>query len=170
MNYIRIDRDDMVNGPGIRTVLWVSGCENYCDGCHNPETWCFTAGQPFTKNETRSIMSSLNNDYTAGLTITGGDPLNNKNIMEVAEICKIVKHSLPEKTIWVYTGNLFEDYLRSDKNNVCYDILKYIDVIVDGKFDKTLKDSSLLWRGSSNQRLIDVQKSLNKNDIVLFET
>lgn len=170
MNYIRIDRDNLVNGPGIRTVLWVSGCENYCEGCHNPETWSFTAGQPFTQNEIGMILSTLNNDYVSGLTISGGDPLNHKNIMDVANLCKSVKYNFPNKTIWVYTGNLFEDYLRSEKENVHHDILNYIDVIIDGKFDKNLKDSSLIWRGSSNQRIIDVQKSLIKNDTVLFET
>lgn len=170
MNYIRIDRDNMVNGPGIRTVLWVSGCEHYCKGCHNPETWSFTAGQPFTSKEAAYIASTLEKDYIAGLTISGGDPLNCHNIADVVTLCKELKTRFPEKNIWVYTGGSFEEYLKSTPETVYHDILKYIDVIVDGEFVETLKEPGLKWKGSSNQRTIDVQKSLEFNNIALFDS
>lgn len=167
MNYIRIDRDNLVNGPGLRTVLWVAGCENYCKGCHNPETWSFTAGQPFTKQQVAEILDSLKPEHISGITISGGDPLNHHNIVDVFDLCKIIKMSFPEKTIWCYTGNTFEEYLRSGEGTVYRDILNYIDVIIDGKYVEDLRDMSLQWRGSSNQRVINVRESLAKHSIVL---
>lgn len=170
MNYIRIDKDNMVNGPGIRTVLWVSGCEHKCKNCHNPETWSFSAGQLFTKEALSEIRETLLNDYITGLTITGGDPLNHRNILDVLTLCKKIKTEFPNKSIWVYTGGDFEEYIKSDTDTVYHEILNYIDVIIDGEFIESLKDVNLKWRGSSNQRLINVKESIDKNTVVLLES
>lgn len=164
MNYLNITYPDVNNGSGCRVTLWVAGCPHHCKGCHNPESWNFKAGKEFGDNALRSIKNALANTYIDGLTISGGDPLSPENIEEVFALClKLYKSGLGSKNIWVYTGYNFE-YLISEYR----DYLTFIDVIVDGPFVEELKDVSLPFRGSSNQRIIDVQKSLEQNEIVLW--
>ena len=160
MNYHNITKCDMKNGKGLRTVLWLSGCEHYCKECHNPETWDSKSGIEFDKEAFEELITDLANDYVDGLTLSGGDPLFYKNREEVLSLLKEIKLLFPNKSIWVYTGYVFEDISSLEH-------LKYIDVLVDGKFVKQLSSPSPEWCGSSNQRIIDVKKTfLNNNNIV----
>ena len=160
MNYIQIDKDNLLNGPGIRTVLWTAGCNHACYKCHNPETWDPEAGQYFTETTMNEILQQVSHDYVTGLTITGGDPLYVNNRETVAKICKTCKDAYPDKTIWCYTGYKYEE-VKNEK------AMEYIDVLVDGPFIYSLYDSKLNWRGSSNQRIIDVQESRKFGKVVL---
>lgn len=160
MNYSAIARCDVVNGPGIRVSLFVSGCRNKCKGCFNPETWNFKYGQEFTAETWYKLKKLLDNPNVAGLSILGGDPFEPENRATVEEICRLTKLKWPEKDIWVWTGYLFED-LRE------LGVMRYIDVLVDGRFEEDLKDLRLKWRGSSNQRVISVQESLRSGAVVL---
>lgn len=167
MNYIKITKNDIANGIGVRTVLWVSGCTMHCKECHNQSTWNFKVGQPFTNDTMNELLNSLIPDYVAGLTLSGGHPLEKQNQQQVADIVKTVKTKYPTKTIWLYTGYLYEDILKMPF--VARNILPYIDILVDGKYDCTKRDITLAWCGSSNQRVIDVQKSLKENKVILFK-
>ena len=169
MNYHNITHEDMNNGDGIRVVLWVSGCKHHCPECQNPETWEFNSGIPFLMSDLNEIIEELKKDYTSGLTLSGGDPLAVENRSVVSYIIRTVKNMFPDKTVWVYTGYTF-DYLLSkvDKDPYLKDILNYTDVLIDGEYKKDLRDISLKWRGSSNQKVIDVQKSLKENKEVLY--
>lgn len=161
MNYLTITHDDMINGDGLRVVLWISGCSLHCEDCHNEYSWDFNEGILFDDAAKKEIFTELNKDYISGITLTGGHPLEKQNIKEVEQLCKEIKQNFPKKTIWLYTGFTFEEIKD-------YPILKYIDVLVDGKYDKNLRDITLKWRGSSNQRVIDVQKSISSSKIVLW--
>ena len=164
MNIIKIETDNMVNGPGIRVVLWVSGCRHACPGCHNKETWNFYCGEKYTEAHLKTILNYLSKNHISGLTISGGDPLDYMNITDVRDICKIVHETFPEKSIWVYTGGKYEDF-KYDR------IMEYIDVLVDGEFIQDLKDKpKVAWRGSSNQRLIDVKESQKTNSIKYIDS
>lgn len=156
MNYGRIKKTDIANGPGVRVSLFVSGCRNHCKGCFNPETWDFNYGEEYDGvNTANDIVKALTPDYISGLSILGGDPMEPENIDEVTSLCYIVKLLFPNKTIWLYTGYTWEDI------RIRYpEILNYIDVLVDGPFIEDLKDISLAFRGSSNQRIIDVPATL----------
>lgn len=162
MNYQKISRNDVSNGSGVGMVLWVSGCTQHCFGCHNPETWDFNSGIPYTPEIETEIINSLKPDYISRLTLSGGHPLEAENIKTVFDLCKKVKSIYPNKKIWLYTGYTWENI-----NGL--PILKYVDVLVDGKFVQDLRDITLKWKGSSNQRVIDVQKSLEKGKIILWE-
>ena len=161
MNYLTITHNDMLNGDGLRVVLWVSGCSLHCEDCQNKYSWDFNEGVLFDERAKEEIFSELKKDYISGITITGGHPLEKQNIKEVEQLCKDIKMKFPNKTIWLYTGFIFEEI----KN---YPILKYIDVLIDGRYEKELRDISLKWRGSTNQRVIDVQKSLTSSEVVLW--
>lgn len=156
MNYGRINKTDIANGPGVRVSLFVSGCRNHCKGCFQPETWDFNYGEEYDGvNTANDIVKALTPDYISGLSILGGDPMEPENIDEVTSLCYIVKLLFPNKTIWLYTGYTWEDI------RIRYpEILNYIDVLVDGPFIEDLKDISLAFRGSSNQRIIDVPATL----------
>lgn len=167
MNYLKITKNDIANGIGIRTVLWVSGCTMHCKECHNQSTWDFSTGQPFINDTMNELLNSLIPDYVAGLTLSGGHPLEEQNQQQVADIVKTVKAKYPTKTIWLYTGYLYEDILKMQF--VVKDILPYVDILVDGKYDYTKRDITLAWCGSSNQRVVDVQKSLKENKVILFK-
>lgn len=167
MNYIKITKNDIVNGVGIRTVLWVSGCTMRCKECHNQSTWDFNAGQSFTNDTMNELLNSLIPDYIAGLTLSGGHPLEKQNQQQIANIVKTVKAKYLTKTIWLYTGYLYENILKMPF--VVRNILPYIDILVDGKYDCTKRDITLAWCGSSNQRVIDIQKSLKENKVILFK-
>lgn len=163
MNYSGITRASFVNGEGSRVVLWVSGCEHQCVGCHNKDTWDLWYGQRYDLDAECELFYALNRPQIDGLTLSGGDPLHKSNVSEVTGICKKFRDIFGyTKTIWLYTG-----YSWFDINNL--DIMQYLDVVVDGVFIANLYDESLKYKGSFNQRIIDVQKSLNAGGIVLWE-
>ena len=175
MNYHNITYPDMNNGEGLRVVLWLSGCSHHCKGCQNTQTWNPDSGILFDENAFNELFNELEKDYISGITLTGGDPLYIANLSEVYGICSFVKRHYPEKTIWIYTGYTWEEIFESfGENSYRNDerqlILKYCDVLVDGEYKEELRDVSLHWVGSSNQRVIDVQKSIKLNKIILYES
>lgn len=149
MNYLDIT-ESSVDGEGIRAVLFVSGCSEACEGCHNKASWDYKAGMLFEMYAFTQLEGMLKQDHIQGLTLSGGHPLADKNYKTVFELCKLVKTLYPHKDIWVYTGYTLEQIQAIDKK----EILKYVDVLVDGRYDAALKDASLLYRGSSNQRVL----------------
>ena len=155
MHYSKIINCDVANGPGFRVSLFVSGCRRHCKGCFNKEAWDFEYGERFTWETLREIEQLLSNPNIEGLSILGGDPFEPENRLEVEALCGYVRHYFPEKTIWVWTG-----YDFIEDNLIDLPIMKYIDVVVDGRFEEDKKDLTLKWRGSSNQRVIDVKKSV----------
>lgn len=162
MNYHNITKDDMLNGDGLRVVLWVSGCTHQCPECQNPITWDLAGGLPFDEEAENELFDALKPAYVSGITFSGGDPLHPFNQGEITRLAKKFKELEPEKTAWLYTGFSWE-------NIKDLDVMKYIDVLVDGEFMADLKDNNLHWIGSANQRVIDVQKSLEHDEIVLHE-
>lgn len=147
----------MLNGDGLRVVLWVAGCTHCCKECQNPITWDPDGGLPFDEDAKAEIFEQLDKPYIAGITFSGGDPLHAANRLDIRNLMEEIKTKYPDKTIWLYTGDVWENILH-------YPMMKYIDVVVDGEFMVDLKDNKLLWKGSSNQRVIDVQKSLVQTD------
>ncbi len=154
MRYHNITKDDMLNGDGLRVVLWLAGCTHCCEGCQNPITWDPDGGLLFDEAARQEIFEQLNQDYISGITFTGGDPLHPANRLDVRELMAEIKKKYPDKTIWMYTGDVWEDIMS-------YPMMQYIDVLVDGEFILEKKDTKLLWKGSSNQRVIDVKKTLS---------
>lgn len=159
-NYCKINRVDTANGAGVRVSLFVSGCRNHCNGCFNKETWDFDYGEKFTSDTTKEILKLLEPTYIKGLSILGGDPFEPENIKTVLNLCREVKKQYPSKDIWVYTGYLYEEFNK-------HPIMNSIDVLVDGQFIEELKDISLGFRGSLNQRIIDVKASISSGTAVL---
>lgn len=159
MNYHHIKHCDMVNGDGLRTVIWLSGCSHKCPGCFNPETHCPLSGIKFDKSAKDELFKNLKEDWCDGITFSGGDPLFETNIEEVIEICKEIKAKYPTKTIWLYSGYTYDfiinDPLRSN-------ILNYIDVLCDGPFIEALKDVNKKWVGSSNQNVINIKQRIEQ--------
>ena len=170
INYIKITQFDTANGPGIRTTLWVAGCEHECPGCHNESTWDPDQGHEFTRDTIDTILDSLSSKHIAGLTISGGDPLYYFNRSDVKDLVLQVKAKYPDKSIWLYTGYTYESLLFYVWRGCDYlsDILDNIDVLVDGPFISSKKDLTLLYRGSSNQRLIDMKRTLNSKDSNIY--
>ena len=166
MNYHNIKTDDMLNGDGLRVTCWVSGCNMGCFNCYNPQTWDFNSGIPFTDDTMQEILYDLSKPYIKGLTLSGGHPLDPHNAPKVLEIVKRVKMVFPNKDIWIYSGYEWEDII---KDEILREILKYTDVLVDGAYVDELRDISLAFRGSSNQRIIDVPKSLEQNKVILWQ-
>ena len=162
MNYLGIDKASISNGPGVRVVLWVAGCKVHCKGCQNPESWDFNAGKLFDENVKQELFDVLNKPYIQGITFSGGHPLEKENRDKVYQLCKEIKNSFPTKDIWLYTGYTLED-LQS------YTILEYIDVLVDGPYIEEQRDITLKFRGSKNQRIIDVKETLKQNKIVTIQ-
>lgn len=160
MNYHNITKDDMLNGDGLRVVLWVAGCTHKCKNCHNPITWDVEGGIPFTDEAKEEVFAELEKDYISGITFSGGDPLHPQNRETITALAKEIKEKFPSKTIWLYTGFCFE--MISD-----LEILNEIDVLVDGPFIEEQKDMTLHWCGSANQRIIDIPKTLARQTIVL---
>ncbi len=156
-HYSKINLTDIANGPGVRVTIFFSGCTHHCKGCFNEETWDFNHGDSFTQETIDYILNNANHDYIEGLTLLGGDPLCGNNPEASLDLCKQFKQKFPNKTIWLYTGSLFEDV----KN---LPVMQYLDVCVDGPFILDKKDISLVFRGSSNQRIIDVQNNKNITD------
>ncbi len=172
MNYADIKRIDVANGPGIRVSLFVSGCTHHCKGCFNPETWDFNFGELFTEKQIDEIISYLEPDHIKGLSLLGGEPFEYSNQQGLLPLLRKFKEVYPNKDVWCYTGYLFDENIVKEmmiKWPETREIIKYIDIIVDGKFEQELKDLNLVFRGSSNQRIIDVQKSLEADEIVLWE-
>ena len=163
MNYHNITTDDMLNGDGLRTVLWVSGCTHHCVGCQNPITWDITGGLEFDEYAESELFEKLNKPHISGITFSGGDPLHPLNRTEVCRLIKKTHDLFPNKTIWLYTGFLWEEICDLPE-------LKYLDVVAEGKFIQALLDPKLHWVGSSNQRVIDVQPTLESGRIVLHTT
>lgn len=164
MNYHNITKDDMLNGDGLRVVLWVSGCAHGCIGCHNRITWDPNDGLPFDESALSEIYEELKKPYISGITFSGGDPLFPGNRATIGCIIGKVKEQFPDKTIWLYTGYTWEEIMEMG-----LPFLPYIDILVDGRFVESLKDNKLHWKGSSNQRIIDVKTSLHLKRIVLYE-
>lgn len=204
MNYLKIDKEDVCNGEGLRVVLWLSGCSHKCKGCQNPQTWDANSGIPFDESAKEELFKELDKDYISGLTLTGGDPLFDENLDDVLglvteinkrynttqdtvyvkdknnNILTRLDHEIrllfPQKSIWLYTGytinELFPIGLDNDKRMEVIikrqQIIKQCDVLIDGRYIDSQKDITLRWRGSKNQRVIDIQKSLQKGEVVLW--
>ncbi len=172
MNYATIKKCDVANGPGVRVSLFVSGCNHHCKGCFNTETWDFNYGNEFTEKEENEVMEALKPDYIKGLSLLGGEPLELKNQEGLLPIVKKAKELYPDKPIWCYTGFLFDKQVlngMAKTNKTTNELLQYIDYVVDGKFVEELKNPSLKFRGSSNQRIIDVQETLKNDKLVLWD-
>ena len=162
MNYHNITHCDMLNGHGIRVTLWVAGCEHRCNNCQNPFTWDVHGGIPFDKDAYDEICEDLKQDYCAGLTLSGGDPMHTDNRETILKLCQNIKTQFPQKTIWMYTGYTFEEVKTSP-------ILQYIDVLVDGEYIEELRDIEAQWVGSTNQRIIDVKETFKQNKITTIQ-
>ena len=163
MKYNKIRKMDISNGPGVRVSVFMQGCVFNCKNCFNPETHDFNGGNDFTDETIEKILDLCKNDYIVGLSILGGEPLHPKNIEGSTKLAKRFKEIFPNKNIWIWSGYLFEEYLK-DK-----EIINYIDVLVDGQYNDDLHSPILKWKGSSNQRVIDIKKTLKKEKIVLYE-
>lgn len=162
MRYHNITKDDMLNGEGLRTVLWVAGCNHNCRECHNPITWDIRGGIPFDSQAKQELFEELEKPYISGVTLSGGDPLHPENREEIGTLMDEISERFPNKTIWLYTGYTWEQI-----SSLPY--IKKADVVVDGEFVIALKDPKLHWKGSSNQRVIDVQRSLLLGEVVLYK-
>ena len=162
MKYNVIRKMDISNGPGVRVSVFMQGCEFHCKNCFNPETWSFDGGKEFTQESIDQVMDLCGKDYIKGLSILGGEPMHPKNIEATTKLAKEFKEKYPDKNLWVWSGFKFDEDLK-DK-----EVVKYIDVLVDGRYVDELHDPTLKWKGSSNQRVIDVQQSLKSDDIVLL--
>ena len=168
MNYATIKTYDTANGPGVRVSLFVSGCTHYCKDCFNSEAWDFNYGKPFTEDTMEELMKAIDREWIEGITFLGGEPLNPRNIAKVDEIIQRIRCSYPDKNIWVYSGYTLEELLENKEfhgypvNN----ILRNIDVLVDGRFVTEKKDLKLRFRGSSNQRIIDIQHYFRAHEII----
>ena len=169
MNYATIKNCDIANGPGVRVSLFVSGCTHRCKGCFNEVAWDFDYGQPFTEAVMDSIVEMLRPSYVRGLTLLGGEPFEPQNQAAVVELLRKIKKELPEKTIWAFSGYLFDKDILSGRLGDCGEYLSYLDVLVDGPFVEAKKNLSLRFRGSENQRIIDVPASLASGEVVLWE-
>jgi len=172
MRYHKISHDDMLNGDGLRVVLFVSGCDHRCKGCQNPQTWSADSGVIFDTSAKEEIFNQLRNDYIDGLTISGGDPLSKNNLIEVLELVKEVKDIFPTKTIWIYTGYSYDDIMSVMSNNdmsIRQEILELSDVVVDGLFEIDLFNIKYPWAGSTNQRVIDLNRTRKNNHLILYE-
>lgn len=172
MNYADIKQYDVANGIGVRVSLFVSGCTHHCKECFNKEAWDFDYGKPFTDKEADDIISYLKPDYVAGLSLLGGEPLEPVNQEGLLPLLRRVHNEYPNKTVWCYTGYLFDrDILERmcRESDVTKEILSYIDILVDGEFVLERKNLKVNFRGSDNQRIIDVKKSLETGEIVHWE-
>ena len=172
MKYATIKKCDVANGPGVRVSLYVSGCNHHCKGCFNPETWDFNYGKEFTQDTIDTLLNAMDKEYIDGITILGGEPLDPVNQKEVANLINQVKQKYPNKSIWCFTGFDFEKEVMG-KMYKTFDTTKQIidnlDVLVDGEFKEDKKNLSLRFRGSENQRIIDVKKTLNSDQIIWKE-
>ena len=172
MNYATIKSRDIANGPGVRVSLFVSGCTHHCKGCFNAVAWDFDYGQPFTQETIDSILELLQPAYVKGITLLGGEPFEPENQPALVSLLRQIKEKYPEKSIWSFSGYLFDRDILPGKLGdpaITREFVSYLDVLVDGRFVEEKKDLTLRFRGSSNQRIIDVPASLAKGEIVLWE-
>ena len=169
MNYATIKNCDIANGPGVRVSLFVSGCTHRCPGCFNEVAWDFAYGEPFTQQTVDYILNLLKPDYVQGLTLLGGEPFEPENQGAVVDLLRQVKKAYPHKSIWAFSGYLFEKDILSGRLGDTAEYLSYLDVLVDGPFVESKKNLSLRFRGSENQRLIDVPASLARGETVLWQ-
>ncbi|MBQ9328072.1 MAG: anaerobic ribonucleoside-triphosphate reductase activating protein [Solobacterium sp.] len=171
MYYGAIKKFDIADGEGVRVTLFVSGCTNCCKGCFQPQTWDFHYGQPYTKETEQELMDALANENISGLTLLGGEPFELENQKVLVELLRRVRKELPEKTIWSYTGFVYERDLVEGGRRHCEvtdEMLSYLDVLVDGPFVEELKDIRLVFRGSANQRVLNMKETLRTGDPVLY--
>lgn len=178
MNYHTITYPDQNNGDGLRVVLWLSGCSHHCYNCQNPQTWSPDSGIPFDDSAKQEIFNELSKDYISGITFSGGDPLHENNLDEVLKLVQEIRISFPEKTIWLYTGYQMSEIVKQEQHEKVggisdvwskrWGIIKLVNVLVDGEYIEEQRDITLKWRGSKNQRVIDVQQSLSKNKVILY--
>jgi anaerobic ribonucleoside-triphosphate reductase activating protein len=177
MNYLGIDKSSISNGPGVRVVLWVSGCTLHCRGCQNPESWDFCSGKLFDEVSKQELCNALNKPYIQGITFSGGHPLENNNVEDVYLLIKEIKEKFPTKDIWLYTGCTWEQIFPT----VCLDVfninntyrkavVEMCDVIVDGPYVEEQRDITLKFRGSKNQRIIDVKETIKQNTIITIQS
>ncbi len=174
MKYAKIKKCDVANGPGVRVSLFVSGCNHHCKNCFNKEAWDFNYGNDFTNKEQDEILENLKPDYITGLSLLGGEPFEKTNQEGLVPLIKKVKETYPDKKIWCYTGFTFDkqilgEMIKKENRQTTREMIENIDYIVDGKFVEELKDPSLRFRGSSNQRIIDVKKTLEQNEIIIWD-
>ncbi len=169
MHYAVIKNCDIANGPGVRVSLFVSGCTHQCPGCFNQVAWDFEYGELFTQETVDSILAMLAPPYIRGLTLLGGEPFEPQNQSAIVELLRQVRKTYPEKSIWAFSGYLFDRDITSGRLGDTAEYLSYLDVLVDGPFIESQKDLSLRFRGSRNQRLIDVPRSLKENKVVLWQ-
>ena len=174
MNYAAIKKSDVANGEGIRTTLFVSGCRNRCPGCFQPETWSFDYGTPFTPEVAESIFDTFKNPVVKGLTVLGGEPMEPENQEGLLPFLEEFKSRFPDKTVWLFTGNTYEELTSGVGNHykclpITARILALVDILVDGRFDQDKKRLGLRFRGSSNQRIIDMNKTREQGEIVIWD-
>ena len=171
MNYAELKKTDIANGEGVRVSLFVSGCRRHCKGCFNEIAWDFSYGKPFDGAAEEEVLLSLAPSYIRGLTLLGGDPFEPENQRALYPCVKKVKERFPNKDIWAFTGYTYEEGTLKEphaQTEVTRELISLLDVLVDGKFEEALKDVRLVFRGSSNQRVIDVQKSLQEHKVILY--
>lgn len=178
MNYLKIEHEDVCNGTGLRVTIWCTSCSHKCRGCFNEESWNPESGIPFDETAKQELFNELSKDYISGITFTGGDPLHENNL-EIVNLIYEIKEKFPTKTIWLYTGYTF-DYLKKmyktyslsfcpwNEWRVRWDIIKMCDVLVDGEYIEEQRDITLKWRGSKNQRVINIPETLKQNKVVLY--
>ena len=175
MNYIGIERDSIANGIGIRVVLWVSGCSLHCKGCHNPEAWDVHSGYAFDESAKAELYEAIGKPYVKGITLSGGHPLESENLSDIYKLIKDIRSKFPEKDIWLYTGytleypRCFSSDTTSYRSSLRNLVITNCDVVVDGEYIEELRDTTLPFRGSSNQRLIDVKRTISEKRIVLLD-
>jgi anaerobic ribonucleoside-triphosphate reductase activating protein len=176
MNYLQIEKTSIANGPGVRVVLWVSGCRIHCKGCQNQESWNFNSGKLFNENTKNELFKALSKSYIKGLTISGGHPLEYEHLPYIYDLIKEVRTKFPEKDIWLYTGYSLRISDFDTTIDICWDngalrnyIIAMCDVVVDGPYIEEQRDITLKFRGSKNQRLIDVKKTLEQGEIVTIQ-
>jgi anaerobic ribonucleoside-triphosphate reductase activating protein len=174
MHFGAIKKCDISNGEGIRTTVFVSGCRNCCKNCFNRETWAFDYGEPFTEKTAEEIYETMKNPSVRGLTVLGGEPMEPENQVELLPFLKEFKNRFPDKTVWLYTGNLYEELNGTPGSHFkCLDITKellsFVDILVDGRFEEEKKRLGLRFRGSSNQRIIDMNKTRKSGEIVIWD-
>ncbi len=174
MYYGNIKKNDIANGEGVRTSLFVSGCRNACKNCFNRETWAFDYGEPYTDEVERELLDSCQGSYNRGLTVLGGEPMEPENQRVLLPLLKKFKERYPDKTIWLYTGNLYEELTCGVGNHykcieVTAELLSYVDILVDGRYVEEKKSLGLRFRGSSNQRVIDMNKTRERGSVVIWE-
>lgn len=178
INYHNITHDDMNNGDGLRVVLWLSGCSHHCYNCQNPQTWNPDSGIPFDESAKQEIFTELSKDYISGITFSGGDPLHEQNLDEVLKLVQEIRNLFPEKTIWLYTGftwnqvvhPIVTDDINPERDKILEKrktIISLCNIVVDGEYIDEQQDVTLKWRGSKNQRCIDIQQSFKQNKIIL---